>query len=154
MDDEWLGDTLGSMWSINLTNAIARSMEEGLAPFRIIPIHMSILVRCYTGQANTVTGLADFIPIDTATISRHVTNLSRMGLLRRTRLQRDRRVVKLKLTEAALALMPHITQAAREVDELLYSGISEEEKRIFLETAGKILMNAERIQAKEHWKQL
>jgi DNA-binding MarR family transcriptional regulator len=147
--NEWLEETLGPL-GLNLTNAFSRLVEKKLAPFEIIPIYWAILVRCYTGQADTVTGLARLIPIDIATISRHVASLGKKGMIRRRRLRSDRRVVKLELTEAGLALMPHIVQVLQEVNGILYSGVSEEDKRVFLSTVSKILANSEKHQSMEN----
>ena len=47
-----------------LMNAVAKGTAQQLAPFSIIPVEYTILSVCFTGQADTVTGLARVIPVD------------------------------------------------------------------------------------------
>ena len=106
-------------------------------------MQFAILDTCSKGRMDTVTELRRAIPVDPASISRHVSVLADRGLLRRIRQQHDRRVVRLELTQEARALMPQLVQALREIDPLTPVGLEDEEKRVFLSAMAKIQQNLE-----------
>ncbi len=127
-----------------ITSAYGQLITPRLVPHGVTLIQFGILNFCFRGRADTVTELADLIPIDIASISRQVDKLVKNGLLRRRRLQSDRRVVQLDLTDEGTALVQAVTATVLEVNAILLSGVSPEERRCFMEVVGKIVANAER----------
>ena len=124
-----------------LMNAVAKGTARQLAPFSIIPVEYTILSVCFTGQADTVTGLARVIPVDAGRISRLVNRLSERGLIHRRRLRSDRRTVRLTLTQEGRMLVPKLARRVQTHNAMLLAGISAAEMNAFFETAQKILAN-------------
>ena len=124
--------------------AHAKLAGEVLAPFKIVPVQWTILEQCASAQGTTATLLARVIPIDSASISRNVERLVRLGLLQRQRVESDRRIVRLTLTEDARAMLPEITQRMQVVDTALLEGVSTGELEGFLRTVRKVTANAAR----------
>jgi DNA-binding MarR family transcriptional regulator len=118
-------------------------LERELAPFKVTSAQWAILEMCYTGEANTVSGLARVIPVDAAAISRQLDKLRAKGLIRRRRLPRDRRTVRVELTEAGRALVPMLVPCVHANNAKFLEGISEEEQTALTSVIQKMLMNAE-----------
>lgn len=128
----------------SITSAYGRLVTPRLAPHGVTLIQFGILNFCFKGQADTVSGLATLIPVDAGSLSRHVDKLVKQGLLRRRRSQRDRRVVRLELTDEGTALVRELTHVVREVNAALLSGVSEDEQRCLVSVVRTIVENAAR----------
>ncbi len=102
-----------------LVSAYAKLAKDKLAPFEIIPVQFAILDLFYSGQADTVTGLARLVPIDTASISRNVDRLVKRGLIQRRRSRSDRGAMELVLTEEGMAVITRMMQQLQEVNSIL-----------------------------------
>ena len=124
--------------------AHAKLAGDVLMPFNIVPIQWAILEQCATAEGSTATLLARVIPIDSASISRNVERLVQLGLLQRQRLERDRRVVRLTLTDDARAMLPAIMQRMQVANTTLLEGVTEGELEGFLRTVRKVAANAAR----------
>ena len=98
---------------------------------------------CYQGEANTLTGLARVIPVDAAAISRQVDKLVAKGLVRRRRLSRDRRTVRLELTEAGRTLAPELAKCVHANNARFLTGISADEQAALIATIEKMLTNGQ-----------
>lgn len=127
--------------AVNLSNAVLSGLERKLEPLGITPIQMAIIYRCHTGDADTVTSLTQIIPMGAPAISRQVEQLVQKGLIRRQSKKGDRRVVRLRLTKEAQAMIPEITRCRSENEAMLLEGVSEEEKRTLTTVIDKILNN-------------
>lgn len=128
----------------SITSAYGRLITPRLAPHGVTLIQFGMLNACFKGQADTVSGLATRIPVDAGSLSRHVDKLVKQGLLRRRRSQKDRRVVRLELTDEGTALVEELTHAVREVNAALLSGVGPDEQRCFVSVARQIVENAAR----------
>ncbi len=124
--------------------AHAKLAGDVLAPFKIVPVQWTILEQCVPAEGTTATLLARVIPIDSASISRNVERLVRLGLLQRQRLERDRRIVRLTLTDDGRAILPEILQRMKVVDTTLLDGVTDDELDGFLRTVHKVTANAAR----------
>lgn len=127
-----------------VVTAHAKLAGDVLVPFNIVPVQWAILEQCVSAQGTTATSLARVIPIDAASISRNVERLVQLGLLQRQRLERDRRIVCLTLTDDARAIVPEIAQRMKVVDTMLLDGVTERELEGFLRTVRKVTANAAR----------
>lgn len=134
---------LGALGS-SITSAYGRLITPRLAPYGVTLIQFGMLNFCFQGRADTVSGLAILIPVDAGSLSRHVDKLVKQGLLRRRRSQRDRRVVRLELTDEGTALVRELTHVVLDVNAALLSGVSEDEKRCLVGVVGKIVENSAR----------
>lgn len=124
--------------------AHAKLAGDVLAPFKLVPVQWAILEQCVHAQGTTATLLARVIPIDSASISRNVERLVRLGLLQRQRLERDRRIVRLTLTDDGRAILPEIMKRMKVVDTTLLAGVTEQELDGFLRTVRKVAANVAR----------
>jgi len=134
---------LGLMAS-TVVAAHAKLAADVLAPFKIVPVQWTILEQCVPAEGTTATLLARVIPIDSTSISRNVERLVRLGLLQRQRLERDRRIVRLTLTDEARAILPEIVQRMQAVDSALLEGVTAGELEGFFLTVHKVTANAAR----------
>ena len=130
--------------SVNFYDVVLSDLSRRLAPLGITPVQMAIVCRCRTGEANTVTGLSQTIPIGAPGISRQVEHLVQKGLLERLYSREDRRMIHLLLTEKAEAMMPDILRCCQENESTLLEGVSDEEKRTFATVVYKILDNSKK----------
>ena len=132
-------------WVGSLASAMRKGLEREFAPLEVTPAQWAILEMCYRGEANTVSGLARVIPVDAAAISRQLDKLKAKGLIRRRRLSRDRRSVRVALTEAGRALVPQLAPCVHANNVKFLEGISEEEQTALMSFIQKMLKNAEAV---------
>ena len=130
-------------WAGSLSSAVRKGLIEALRPFDIDPVQWAILDVCFRGQADTVTGVAQVVPVNAAVISRQVDKLSRRNLISRKRMKSDRRVVRLSLTDEGQALMPELTKRVQANNDRFLRYISKEEERVFIGAIRKMLAGAE-----------
>ena len=124
--------------------AYVKLAGDVLAPFKLVPMQWAILEQCDPAQGTTATLLARVIPVDSTSISRNVERLVRLGLLQRKRVDRDRRIVRLTLTDDARAMLPEIVQRMQVVNTALLDGVTPGELEGFLGTVRKVTANAAR----------
>ena len=117
-------------------------LDQRLRPYDVTPIQWAIMVRLYSGQANTAAGLVQLIPVDRAHVNRQVEILARRELIDRRQSVADRRIYLLRLTEAGEELMPALIEQAKAVDAIMFAGISEDDRATFLRVVREILANS------------
>ena len=132
-------------WVGSLGSAMRKGLENELAPFEVTPAQWAILEMCYRGKASTVSGLARFIPVDVAAISRQLDKLKAKGLIQRRRSARDRRSISLRLTDAGRALVPKLAPCVHANNAKFLEGITEEERAALTSVIQKVLKNAEAV---------
>ena len=128
-------------WVGSLASAFRKGLERELAPFDVTPAQWAILEVCYRGEANTPSALSRLIPIDTAAISRQLDKLKAKGLIHRRRSARDRRSVKVRLTEEGRMLVPRLAPYVHANNAKFLRGLSEEEQTALTVTIQKMLIN-------------
>lgn len=113
-----------------------------MALYDLTAVQFSLLSACLDSDGETTaTELAQVLPIDASRISRLVSVLVDRGLLVRRRLPDDRRVVMLSLSDEGKELTSRILQRMELHDAVLTEGIGEDEMRIFVSVASRILAN-------------
>ena len=125
-----------------LASAMRTGLDRELAPFNVSSAQWAILEACHGGEADTLTGLSRVIPIDSASISRQVDRLVQAGLVYRRRSTRDRRRVRLSLTDAGKRLVPELAQRVEANNAKFLAGIGEREQEAVLRTIRRMLENA------------
>ena len=124
-----------------LANAVARGMEEQVAPYNLIPLEFAIL-RAFPGREEwTTTQLAKALLVTLSRISRIVTKMVGRDLLRRRRLRSDRRVVMLALTEEGMAMAQDLHMRVQAYDAMLSEGVSAQEMAFFTSVTSKVVAN-------------
>ena len=131
--------------SHKLRAAVFDGLGERLKHLGINPVQMAIIIRCHTGDANTVTGLTQIVPMSAGFISRQVEGLVKKRLLYRSYSEDDRRVTYLGLTEEAEKMMPEIMRHCRGNESELLAGVTEEERKALVVIVDKILTNSESL---------
>ena len=127
---------------LGLFRAVTHSVEGDLAPYDLSLTDYAILVMCLGEQEHTATELAALLPIDASRISRMVSNLVDRGLLRRRRLQTDRRIIMLRLSDEGRELALLLRGRMRDHDARLTGDVGEEEMRVFRSVADRIHENS------------
>ena len=93
----------------------------------------------------TTTQLAKALPVTLSRVSRVVTKMVGMGVMRRRR-RSDRRIVMLALTEEGKALTLELHRSVQADDARLSEGISEEELAVFASVLSKVMANYTALQ--------
>lgn len=124
-----------------LVNAVAGGMAQIVAPHGLTHIDFALLRLFLGAEEWTTTQLAQSLPIALSGISRSVTKLVGMRLIRRRRLLSDRRVVILTLTEKGLKLTQDLHQLVQAFDLSLCEGVAEEDMTVFASVCTTVMAN-------------
>lgn len=133
-----LGRLVGS-----LASAMRTGLNQELASFNVSSAQWAILEACHEGEADTLTSLSRVIPIDSASISRQVERLVRTGLVQRRRSTRDRRLVRLSLTDAGMRLVPDLAERVQANNAKFLAGLAEREQQTMIRTIQRMLESAQ-----------
>ena len=124
-----------------LANAVARSMAELAESNGLMPLDSALLRLFLEREKWTTTQMAEALPVTLSLVSRVVTKMVGMGLMRRRRLRSDRRVVILTLTEEGLALTQDLHRSVQAYDATLSEGVSAQEMAVFTSITSKVMAN-------------
>jgi len=124
-----------------LVNVVSKGTAELVASQNLAPLEFAILRGFLGNEEWTISEMALALGVSPSRVSRVVSRLVGLGMLRRRRLRSDRRVVRLTLTAQGRELANDIQQRAQVYDAQLYQGISDTERACFVSTAAKILSN-------------
>ena len=124
-----------------LANAVARSMAELAESNGLMPLDFALLRLFLEREEWTTTQMAEALPVTLSLVSRVVTKMVGMGLMRRRRLRSDRRIVMLALTEEGKALTLELHRSVQAYDARLSEGVSEEEMAVFTSVTSKVMAN-------------
>ncbi len=133
-------DGLG-FWLGSLGSAIRNGLNRRLAPHGITTAQWAILETCYKGEADSVSTLCQYIPVDPAAISRQVDRLVAKGLVQRRRSVKDRRAVRITLTAAGREMVPRLAHHVHANNDHFLSRLDSEEQAEFVRMLLKILSN-------------
>jgi MarR family transcriptional regulator, transcriptional regulator for hemolysin len=130
---------------VQLTSA-ARSVERSFASVLAasggsIPIWL-VLLNLKQRRSASQRELADAIGVRASTLSLHLSEMEREGLIVRQRVPDNRRTHAVELTAEGEAVFARIRSAAGAFDSVLRRGLSEEETRQFEHTLGLLVTNA------------
>ncbi|MYD94622.1 MAG: MarR family transcriptional regulator [Chloroflexi bacterium] len=133
-----LGFLVGS-----LASAMRTGLNRELASLNISSAQWAILDACHEEEADTLTSLARVIPLDSASISRHVDRLVRVGLVQRSRSTQDRRLVRLSLTDEGNRLVPELAERVQANNAKFLAGITKREQEAMMRTIRRMLESAQ-----------
>ncbi len=128
-------------WVGTLSSAMKNSLNRRLEPFDITSAQWAILETCYEGEANSVSTLCRYIPVDAAAVSRQVDRLVAKGLVQRRRRTKDRRTVRITLTAAGRELVPRIAPLAYANNDQFLKRLDSTEQLDLMRMLQKILGN-------------
>ena len=101
-----------------------------------------ILSALKNGQWSTQLDLARSLAIEGPTLTRHLDNLERSGLVRRVASESDRRAVRVEITEAGEAAHQRMWTAVVDFNRQLVSGVGKDDLRELERVLGKLEDNA------------
>ena len=133
-----------------LMNTVAKGMEEQVAPYNLIPLDFALLRLFLEREEWTTTQLAEALPVNVSRVSRVVTKMVGMGVMRRRRRRSDRRVVMLALTEEGKTLTRELDQRVKAYDARLSEGIGEEEVAVFAFVTSRVMANYTALQTRRN----
>ena len=133
-----------------LANAVARGTVVLMVPNGLIPLDFALLRLFLEREEWTTTQLAEALPVNVSRVSRVVTKMVGMGLMRRRRRRSDRRVVALALTEEGKALTLELHRRVQAYDARLSVGVHEEELAVFASVLSKVMANYTALQTRRN----
>ena len=101
-----------------------------------------ILSALKNGQWSTQLDLARSLAIEGPTLTRHLDNLERAGLVRRVASESDRRAMRVEITEAGEAAHERMWAAVVGFNRSLVSGVGKDDLRELERILGKLEENA------------
>ena len=131
-----------------LVNALAKGMDDRLAPFSIDPISYIILVHCSTAGPTEISALRRAIPTDPGRMSRLISALAFRSLVRKVRLQSDQRVVRVELTGEGETMVPELMRRVEAFYGDILAGVSEEDFSACMATVDRLVQGINQAQAR------
>jgi DNA-binding MarR family transcriptional regulator len=120
-----------------------RAIDAEMAEHDLTGVQWGPLLMMHFGFGNTAAELARVGFVDTGAMTRMLDRLEAKGLLRRTRCPKDRRVVRLELTDAGQRLCGKIPYNLSRVLNGMLRGFTAAELETFKALARRMLANAE-----------
>jgi DNA-binding MarR family transcriptional regulator len=120
-----------------------RAMDAEMAEHDLTGVQWGPLLMLHFGLASTAAELARVGCVDTGAMTRMLDRLEAKGLLQRTRCPKDRRVVRLELSEEGQRLCRKIPYNLSRVLNGMLRGFTAEELETFKTLARRMLANAE-----------
>jgi len=126
-----------------VVSSIARGVDQRLESIGLTNAQWVPLLKLHLARAATVAELARGCQVDAGAMTRMLDRLEKKGLVQRVRCCEDRRVVRLRMTEAGeklAALMPDV--ASRVLNHHL-RGFSRDELELLKSLLRRIIANAD-----------
>jgi DNA-binding MarR family transcriptional regulator len=134
-------DLSAAFWAAS--RAIRAEMERELQRHGLHAGQHLLVARLLREDGLTPGELADRIGVETPTVTRMAQRMERAGLVRRVPDRRDRRLVRIYLTEAGERLRAVVPAATRAVVERALDGFSPAERERFAAFLGRMTRNLE-----------
>lgn len=125
----------------DLGNAAERLLEARLAERDISSNELRVLAACAAQPGITAVEVSRLSPVEPPAVSRLVHSLSQKGLLSRRRSRTDRREVRLRATDAGLALLEECRPLLERAQADFLADLGEPQARAFL-CAVTVLLSA------------
>ncbi|MGE0807681.1 MAG: MarR family winged helix-turn-helix transcriptional regulator [Burkholderiaceae bacterium] len=122
------GDSIGYLVR-QLKSSLTRCIDAQILCHGLTDAQWAPLMLIKHRKASNAAELAQELEVDTGAMTRTIDRLEAKGLVRRSRSQRDRRVVFLELTEAGEQAVAHAPGVLADANNLHLQGFSEEEFR-------------------------
>ena len=105
---------------------------------RLSPAQGRILMALYEQDDIPVRKLSEMTSLDKSTLSLSLTRMEQFGLVERSGDEKDRRVVRVKLTRSHRQACH---EAMQELTDILYCGVTNEERGVFLRVLNQLFEN-------------
>ena len=130
-----------------LSNMVYKGIMEETAPFDLTPLEVQLMMICEERGECPAYQIAQLLPVDASRVSRLVTGLADMGVLRRRRLRNDRRIVMLRLTPQGQKKLTEINAKLQSFYDKLTKGLNKRELRSFASIAQRLMANYEAMES-------
>jgi len=108
---------------------------------RLSPAQGRILMALYEQDDIPVRKLSEMTSLDKSTLSLSLTRMEQFGLVERSGDEKDRRVVRVKLTRSGRSHRQACHAATQELTDILYCGVTNEERGVFLRVLNQLFEN-------------
>lgn len=105
-----------------------------------------VLMLVSTDTADTCTALARNMGHDSGAMTRLIDQLEQRGLVVRTRVEGDRRVSRLRVTDAGQTLLTGLVSSVMDMWNEVLEGFDHDEIRQLISTLGKLLTRLEQLE--------
>jgi DNA-binding MarR family transcriptional regulator len=136
------GQSLGYMVNLE-ARMLAQALHRRIAPHGVVPGQFPALLALYERDGRTQAELCREVRIEQPTMANTLRRMERDGLVRRESDSNDGRRQLIFLTPRARSLRPKLVAAARRVNEVATSGLTEREIIKALSTIRHIVENLE-----------
>lgn len=126
-------------WLHRLSGSVLRTFEGKLKEFGITEAQWVILCTIYRGNADTPRTIADYIGVDSGSVSRSVDRLVAKNMLRKVPHEEDGRSITLALTPAQIPVIETLMLVACEQEQDWRSALTNQEMRTFASLMEKLL---------------
>ncbi len=120
-------------WMDVATRKITRYYNRRLAEFGITYNHYFILTILWEKEGVNVKDLCRYLFLDSPSLTGHLDRMERAGLVVRKADLRDRRAIRVCLTEKGKELQEKLEPIGQELKDLLQKGVPKEVLRAFQE---------------------
>ena len=122
-----------------VSNAVSHSFSRKLLASDVTVAEWVILREMYAGDETTSPSLvAELTGLTRGAVSKLIDRLLRKGFVTRTESSADRRYQEIKLTAAAVKLVPKLANIADENDEHFFSILPQAERKTLMNTLKKL----------------
>ena len=108
---------------------------------RLSPAQGRILMALYEQDDIPVRKLSEMTSLDKSTLSLSLTRMEQFGLVERSGDEKDRRVVRVKLTRSGHSHRQACHEAMQEMSDILYCGVTNEERGVYLRVLNQLFEN-------------
>ena len=129
---------------VGLIHVMFRGIEEELRGDGLAVGEYAVLSACLMNEPITVSDIQKHVPVDTGRISRIVSRLEDSGYVRKTRLQGDRRIVMVEVTEHGRKVASQLTEKIESFYIRIMRPIARDELTYLIAFIEKMVANAER----------
>lgn len=124
---------------LTFTNYVKKKLE----PFNLAPEQNLIMMLLWEKDGLTQNEIAEALTKDKTNIARMLSNLEGKGFIRRICDEKDRRSLKVYLTDEGKELGNHVIPIAEEFHDIICEGISDEELELMRKILLKMCSNAQ-----------
>jgi DNA-binding MarR family transcriptional regulator len=129
----------------DVSGRLLAALDSEMTGLGITGAQWVILMRIATGCGSTAAELCRFSRYDTGSMTRMLDRLQEKGLIRRVRSDKDRRVVRLELTEAGRDLHTLLPPVAIKVLNAHLTGFTRDELEHFKGFLNRMRANSEQL---------
>jgi DNA-binding MarR family transcriptional regulator len=140
--------SVGYLMNKVLSSILAQA-DAQLAPYKLTYVQWLPLYKLLTDESLTSAQLARDFAIDPAALTRSLNRLEIKGLLHRERSLQDRRVVRLRLTEAGRAVAQHVPSVLADVLNGHLQGFSQSEWTLMQQLLQRMLRNGGAVKQRQ-----